>query len=126
MTLVVRTAAEPHSLISAVRSRVFELDRELPVTAVQTMDEVLESAASAPRFTMSLLSAFSAIALILALVGIYGVIAYSVSERIQEMGIRMALGAERGDILRLVLRQALVLAAPGIGIGSSHRCWSLE
>jgi predicted permease len=121
MTLIVRTASEPHNMVSAVHSRVLALDQEQPVTAIQTMEEVLETAASEPRFMMSLLSGLSAVALLLALVGIYGVIAYSVSERTQEMGIRMALGADRGDILWLVLRQGAMLAGAGIvfGIGAS-------
>jgi ABC-type antimicrobial peptide transport system permease subunit len=96
---------------------VTALDRDLPVTEIRTMDEILDTAAAEPRFTTSLLAALSAIALVLAIVGIYGVIAYSVAERTQEMGIRMALGAERVDILRLVLRQGLMLAVSGIAIG---------
>ena len=117
MNLVVRTTGDPRGLISAVRARVLALDRDQPVTAVRSMDEVLESAAAQPRFTASLLGALSGIALLLAVVGIYGVISYSVAERTQEMGIRMALGAERADILRLVLRQGLLLALAGIAIG---------
>jgi putative ABC transport system permease protein len=81
------------------------------------MDEVLETAAAQPRFTTSLLGALSGTALLLTIVGIYGVISYSVSERTQELGIRIALGAERADILRLVLRQGLALALGGIAIG---------
>ena len=81
------------------------------------MDELLESGAAQPRFTAFLLGTLSATALLLAIVGIYGVIAYSVAERTQEMGIRIALGAERMDILRLVLRQGLLLALSGIAIG---------
>ncbi|MBZ5618615.1 MAG: ABC transporter permease [Acidobacteriia bacterium] len=117
MHLVVRTAGAPSTFVAAVRSRVLALDRDQPVTSVHTMDEILETAAAQPRFTTSLLGALSGTALLLAIVGIYGVIAYSVSERTQEMGIRIALGAERADILRLVLRQGLLLAAGGIAIG---------
>jgi putative ABC transport system permease protein len=117
MRLVVRAAGDPRTLASALRNRVLALDRDLPVTDIQTMDEVLDAAAAEPRFTTSLLGALSGIALLLAVVGIYGVIAYSVAERTQEMGIRLALGAERGDILRLVLRQGLVLALSGIALG---------
>jgi putative ABC transport system permease protein len=117
MNLVVRTAGDPRLFVNAIRSQVFEADRGQPVTAIRTMDEVLEAGAAQPRFTTALLGGLSLTALILAIVGIYGVIAYSVGERVQEMGIRMALGARRGDILRLVLRQGLMLAAIGIAIG---------
>ncbi|MDR3698485.1 MAG: ABC transporter permease [Candidatus Sulfopaludibacter sp.] len=117
MNLVVRTQSDPHTVVQAVRAQVASLDRDQPVTAVQSMDEVLADGASQPRFTTYLLGALAATAFLLALVGIYGVIAYSVAERTQEMGIRMALGANRADILRLVLRQGLLLALMGIGIG---------
>src|SRR5262249_31492759 len=117
MRLLVRATGDPRALVPALRSRVLALDRDLPVTEIQTMDEVLDVAAAEPRFTTSLLGALSGIALLLAVVGIYGVIAYSVAERTQEMGIRLALGAERGDILRLVLRQGLTLALSGIALG---------
>ena len=115
--LLVRTAGDPHMFVSAVRARVLALDHEQPVTAIQTLDELLESGAAQPRFTTFLLGTLSGTALLLAIVGIYGVIAYSVAERTQEMGIRIALGAERTDILRLVLGQGLVLALSGIAIG---------
>ncbi|HEV2447401.1 MAG TPA: FtsX-like permease family protein, partial [Candidatus Sulfopaludibacter sp.] len=96
---------------------VLEVDRAQPVTAIRTRDEVIASGAAQPRFTTSLLGGLSLTALILAIVGIYGVIAYSVAERTQEVGVRMALGARRADILRIVLRQGLTLAASGIAIG---------
>ncbi len=117
MNLVVRTSGDPHNLVNAIQAQVFEADRDQPVTAVRTMDEILEDGAAQPRFTTSLLGGLSLTALILAIVGIYGVIAYSVAERTQEMGIRLALGAARGDIFRLVLRQGLALASVGIVIG---------
>jgi len=96
---------------------VLAVDKDQPVTGVASMEEVLANGASQPRFLTTLLGCLSAIALLLAVVGIYGSIAYSVSERTQEMGIRMALGAERSDILRLVLRQGLTLALTGIAAG---------
>jgi predicted permease len=117
MHLVVRTAGDPHGFVNTIRSQVMALDRDQPVTSVQTMDEVLETAAAQPRFTTALLGVLSGTALLLAIVGIYGVISYSVSERTQEMGIRLALGADRADIVRLVLRQALLLTLGGIGAG---------
>lgn len=117
MDLIVRTEGDPHRYAAAVRSAVLSIDRDQPVTAVKSMQEVLDAGAAQPRFTATLLGTLSATALLLALVGIYGVIAYSVSERTQELGIRMALGAERAAILGLVLRQGLGLAVAGILIG---------
>ncbi len=117
LNLLVRTSGEPHALVKPVEAAVFALDRNQPVTAVRTMDEILEAGAAQPRFTTSLLAGLSLTALVLAIVGIYGVIAYSVTERTQEMGIRIALGASRGDILGLVLRQGMTLAGAGIAIG---------
>jgi predicted permease len=117
MNLVVRTEGDPRNFVTAVRAAVLAVDRDQPVTAVKTMEEVLETAAAQPRFTASLLGVLAATAIVLALVGIYGVIAYSVAQRTQEMGIRMALGAERADILRLILRQAMALAGGGIVCG---------
>ena len=115
--LIVRTAGDPRGLTAAVRARVLALDRDQPVTGVQSMDEVLETGAAQPRFTTYLLGGLSATAFLLSMVGIYGVIAYSVAERTQEMGIRIALGADGRDILRLVLGHGLLLAGTGIAIG---------
>ena len=115
--LIVRTAGDPRSLTAVVRARVLALDRDQPVTGVQSMDEVLETGAAQPRFTTCLLGGLSATAFLLSMVGIYGVIAYSVAERTQEMGIRIALGADGRDILRLVLGHGLLLAGTGIAIG---------
>jgi putative ABC transport system permease protein len=117
LNLVVRTSAEPHTMVKAVEGAVFALDANQPVTAAQSMDEILDTGAAQPRFTTSLLGGLSLTALVLAIFGIYGVIAYSVTERTQEMGIRIALGASRGDILGLVLRQGMTLAGAGIAIG---------
>jgi len=117
INLIVRTAGDPHAFVAAVRARVLSIDADQPVTAVQTMEELLETGAAQPRFTAFLLGALSGTALLLAVVGIYSVIAYSVAERTHEMGIRIALGAEPADILRLVLRQGLLLALSGIAIG---------
>jgi len=115
--LIVRTAGDPRSLTAAVRARVLALDRDQPVTGIQSMDEVLEAGAAQPRFTTYLLGGLAATAFLLSMVGIYGVIAYSVAERTQEMGIRIALGADGRDILGLVLGHGMALAGTGIAIG---------
>jgi len=117
MNLLVRTAVEPHSITSAVRAQIRALDADQPVTNIQTVDDLMDASRSQPRFTMLLLAVFSVTALILAVIGIYGVLAYSVAQRRQELGIRLALGAEQRDILRMVLRQGLILAAAGIVTG---------
>jgi putative ABC transport system permease protein len=113
----VRTAGDPHGYVAAIRRSVLAIDKDQPVTKVMSMEEVLAEGARQPRFVTTLLGGLAAIALVLAIVGIYGAVAYSVSQRTQEMGIRMALGAERHDILRLVLRQGLAPACMGIGLG---------
>jgi ABC-type antimicrobial peptide transport system permease subunit len=95
-------------------AKVRELDASLPVTQVRTVDEVMAAAKSRPRFLTTLLGLFSATALVLAAVGLYGVISYSVARRTTEFGIRMALGAGLGDVLGLVLRQGLRLALIGV------------
>lgn len=117
MNLLVRTAGDPHGYVAAVRRAVLAVDPDQPVTKVLSMDEVLDEGARQPRFITTLLGGLAGIALVLAIVGIYGAVAYSVRQRTQEMGIRMALGAGRGDILRLVLRQGLAPACLGIAIG---------
>jgi len=117
MNLLVRTAVAPQSIISAVRAQIAAVDPDQPVTKIQTVDEIMDSSRSQPRFTLLLLGAFSATALALAVIGIYGVLSYSVAQRQQEFGIRLALGAEQADLLRLVVRQGAVLAIIGIVIG---------
>jgi len=117
MNLVVRTSGDPHLAAAALRSRVLALDRDQPVTGVQTIEELLDHAAAQSRFSTTLLAALSALALLLAMVGIYSVIAYSVAERAAEIGIRVALGASRRHIIAMVLRQGLMLAASGVALG---------
>ncbi len=115
--LVVRAAGDPMSYAGVIRKQVLAVDRSQPVSEVRTMEQVLNATLGQRRLTMWLLGAFAGVALLLAVIGIYGVIAYSVEQRTQEVGIRMALGAQRADILRLVVGQGLVLTAAGVGLG---------
>jgi putative ABC transport system permease protein len=117
MNLLIRTAVAPNSITSAVRAQVAAVDSDQPITNIQTVHQLLDNSRSQPRFTMFLLGVFSGTALVLAIVGIYGVLAYSVAQRRQEFGIRLALGAEPEHILRLVVRQGLILATTGIVAG---------
>lgn len=117
MNLLVRTAVPPQSVTHDVRAQISALDADQPVTNIQTVDDLMDDSRAQPRFTTLLFGAFSGTALTLVVIGIYAVLAYSVAQRRQELGIRLALGAPRSDILRLVVRQGLLLAAMGIGIG---------
>jgi putative ABC transport system permease protein len=117
--VVMRTAQEPAGLVSAARAEIRALDRSLPVSSVGTMDEVMASARSRPRFLTLLLTMFSALSLTLAALGIYGVISYAVAQRTNEIGIRMALGAQRGDVLRLVAGNGLRIAVAGAVLGAA-------
>jgi putative ABC transport system permease protein len=117
MYLAVHTTVEPTSLVGAIRHEVQELDREQPIDQIATMEELLATSLSQSRFSTLLLAIFAGVALILGAVGIYGVMAYSVEQRTHEIGIRVALGAQTGDVLSLVMRQGLVLAITGVGIG---------
>jgi putative ABC transport system permease protein len=116
---VVRATVDPESLVNAIRAEVVELDAGVALARVQPMEEVVSSSLATDRFTTSLLGGFAVVALLLAVVGLYGVVSYSVSTRRREMGVRIALGAPKGDIRRLVLRWALGLAALGIVIGAA-------
>jgi predicted permease len=118
MNLILRTAGDPRNLAGAARAAVAAVDRDQPVTAVNTMEEVLAASTAQQRFSVFLLGVFSVTALVLAAVGLYGAIAYSVAERTQEMGIRIALGADTGDILRMIVGQGLALALAGLVIGA--------
>jgi putative ABC transport system permease protein len=117
MTFVVRTRGNPQSLATGVAAAVHEIDSELPVADVQPMDDVVAFTIARPRVIMTLLAAFAVMAMLLAGVGVYGVMAYSVGQRTQEIGVRLAMGATPGMVLRMVLGQALTLAAIGVAIG---------
>jgi predicted permease len=117
ITLVVRTTGEPAALANSVKSLVWSFDKNLPISQLVTMDDVVSTANAEPRFELMLLAVFAAVALCLAAVGIYGVMSYTVSRRTHEIGIRVSLGAGSAEILRLVFREALILAGTGLVIG---------
>ena len=117
LVIALKTEADPGTVVAGVRTRMREIDPDLPAYAVKTMDEIVTASAAQPRFYMLLLGGFAFVALVLAAVGIYGVIAYAVRERTQEIGIRMALGATRERVLRMVVRQGMTLALAGAAAG---------
>jgi putative ABC transport system permease protein len=117
MSLVVRTAGDPLAQTNAIRSAVHNIDPNQPVTAIRSMDENISQSISQPRFRTVLLAVFAGIALVLAAVGIFGVMAYSVAQRTRELGLRIALGASRGRVLKLVLAHGVRLTLVGVAIG---------
>jgi putative ABC transport system permease protein len=117
LSFVVRTASNPESLIQPVSRAIYSIDKDQALTDVQTLDQVLVASLSGRRFNMTLLLTFAGVALLLAAVGVYGVMNYTVTLRRRELGIRMALGAKATDVLRLVLRQGLTLTLIGVGAG---------
>ena len=117
LVVLVRTTGAPSGALAAVQAQVRGLDAAVPLFDVRTMEEHLQFSVFVPRMASTLLGLFGMLALVLAVVGLYGVIAYTVAQRTREIGIRMALGAARGTVVRMILRQALVLTAVGVAIG---------
>jgi putative ABC transport system permease protein len=117
MTLVVRSSGDPTALAAALREQVSAVDNDQPLSEIATMEQLFAKAVAPQRFNLMLVSLFAALALTLATVGVYGVIAYSVTQRAQEMGVRLALGANSRDILRLIIGQAMRVSLLGVGLG---------
>jgi putative ABC transport system permease protein len=117
MQIVVKSNLPTTAVAADIRRVVTDLDRTVPVSHVQSMEQVVSTSTAKPRFTMLLLSGFAAVALLLGAIGIYGVISYAVEQRNKEVGIRMALGAQESSVLNLVLRRGMVLAATGALVG---------
>jgi len=124
MALMVRSAGDPAALAASIRHQVAVMDADLPVFLVRTMTEYVDSTLEQPRLSMAVLSAFSGLALLLATVGVYGVLSYSVSQRTREIGIRMALGATRGSVLGGIMREGALISAAGVvlGVAGSLAC----
>ena len=120
LTVVVKSSNDPHSLISSVNREVSAMDQELPVFSVKTMEEYISSSVAAPRFNTTLLSIFAAVALVLTIIGLYGVMSYSVAQRTNEIGIRMALGAQTRDVLALIVKQGVTLVLIGLAFGNGR------
>jgi putative ABC transport system permease protein len=116
-SLVVRTSSDPLSLSASVKAAVARIDKGLALTEIRTMDQIVYQSAAAPRFRARLLGGFAGLALVLAAVGIFGVLAFSVTQRTREFGIRMALGAHASDVLRIVMSRGLRIAGTGIAVG---------
>jgi putative ABC transport system permease protein len=116
-TLQVRTSGNPNAVLGTVRAQVQSIDRNLALTNIQTIGQILSDGLWAARMGAALLTLFALLALILASIGIYGVMAYSVSQRTQEVGIRMALGAQPSHVFKLVIGQGMILAAIGMAAG---------
>ena len=117
LVVVVKTTGEPHSLISAATKQVAAMDQDIPLFIVKSMPEYLSSSVAAPRFSTTLLAIFAAVALVLTIVGLYGVMSYSVAQRTNEIGIRLALGAQSRDVLLMMVRQGGMLILLGLAIG---------
>jgi len=116
-TLLVRTKNDPMSLVPLIRGEVAGLDSQQPIARIATLDQLMEASTAQPRFRAALLGAFAGVALLLAAIGIYGMMAYAVSRRTREIGIRMALGARPGNMLKLIFGQSMTLTLLGVLLG---------
>ena len=117
VNLVIRSQGDPAKLTKAIQAEIHALDRNIPISDVKTMEDYVSESVAAPRFNMILLAGFAALALVLAALGVFGVVSYSVAQRTQEVGIRRALGAEAGNVMRLVLAHGMSLTAAGVALG---------
>jgi putative ABC transport system permease protein len=117
LTLAVRSSENPEAMVARIKSQIWAVDPHLPVYEVQTMEQVIDQSTSQRRFESFLMSIFAALALMLAVIGIYGVLSSLVSQRTQEIGIRMALGAQMRDVLAMILSEGFLLVAVGVAIG---------
>ena len=120
MDVVVRTDGSPKALLPAIRQRVHDRDAGLALANVNTMDQWLSNSAAQPRLNTVLLTAFAAVALLIAAIGTYGVLAYSVNQRTREIGLRMALGATPRSVLQLIVGQGMTVVLIGVGVGSGR------
>jgi putative ABC transport system permease protein len=117
MSIVVRTTSNPLGAVASVKNQIQTIDKNLPLDDAETMQQLLSESTSGRRFNTLLLSLFAMLAVVLAMVGIYGVMSYSVTQRTHEIGIRMAVGAQRSDVFRIVIGQGMFLALIGVGLG---------
>jgi putative ABC transport system permease protein len=116
-TVVIRTAVEPLSLTEPVRQAIWKVDADQPMWKIRTVEFLVDRSKADRKFLMALMGIFASLALVLTIIGLYGVISYLVNQRTQEIGIRMALGAQMRDILRMVLRQGMTLVLTGVALG---------
>ena len=117
MDVVVRSDGKPEAALAGVRRKLHEIDRDMPPSNVRTMEQWVSNDAAQPRLNAALLAAFACVALLIASIGVYGVLSYSVTQRSREIGLRIALGAQKGNVLRMVVREGMLVVLAGISIG---------